>query len=332
MNFSNASAGSEHKAGASVSPLRPPVGRPRFDVLAFGCVSVDDILYVDRYPAPDDKEEVLASERHPGGLSGTALVAAARYGAKTSYAGVLGEKALSQYVIAALEAEGVSTHNARRLPGARPIHSHIIVGSKSATRNVYFDLTGVTPRAAAEIDDEFVTRTRVLFIDHQGPEATIRAAQLARHHGIPVVADFENAKVERIDELLAAPDHLVLSYRFAQQITKTTTAKEAANALWNAQRTAVVITQGKDGSWCRSATTPDARHVPALAVDALDTTGCGDVFHGVYAAALAEGRGSFDCVRRASVAAGLKATTHGGQVGIPRRGELDAALPKLGES
>ena len=50
----------------------------RIDVLGLGCAAVDDLLYVDAYPAPDSKAPVRGRERHCGGLTFTALVAAAR--------------------------------------------------------------------------------------------------------------------------------------------------------------------------------------------------------------------------------------------------------------
>jgi sugar/nucleoside kinase (ribokinase family) len=49
----------------------------------------------------------------------------------------------------------------------------------------------------------------------------------------------------------------------------------------------------------------------------VDTTGCGDVFHGAYAAALAQGMELRERVRLASAAAALKATQPGGQRDIP---------------
>ena len=50
----------------------------RFDVLGIGCVAVDDLFYVDNYPPADSKIKARRSERKCGGLTGTALVAAAQ--------------------------------------------------------------------------------------------------------------------------------------------------------------------------------------------------------------------------------------------------------------
>jgi len=71
--------------------------------------------------------------------------------------------------------------------------------------------------------------------------------------------------------------------------------------------------------------------VPALKVAVVDTTGCGDVFHGAYAGALAKGRPLAEAVRIATVAAGLKAQQPGGREGIPDWAAVEAMLPQLAE-
>ncbi len=64
----------------------------RFDILGLGCTAVDDLIYVESYPAADSKVRIRRRERQGGGLTGTALVAAARMGARCQYAGGLGER------------------------------------------------------------------------------------------------------------------------------------------------------------------------------------------------------------------------------------------------
>ena len=59
------------------------------------------------------------------------------------------------------------------------------------------------------------------------------------------------------------------------------------------------------------------KHQLAFKVKAVDTTGCGDVFHGAYAFALARGMALEERIRFAAASAALKATQPGGQAGIP---------------
>ena len=89
---------------------------------------------------------------------------------------------------------------------------------------------------------------------------------------------------------------------------------------------AVVLQIYSDEPYVSDATGKAARHFPAYAVDLVDTTGCGDVFHGAYAAALSQGEDLPRRVALASAAAALKATRRGGQAGIPYRQAVEEFL------
>jgi len=66
--------------------------------------------------------------------------------------------------------------------------------------------------------------------------------------------------------------------------------------------------------------------VPAFAVDAIDTTGAGDVFHGAYTFAIGARATQRDAIRFSSVVAALKCAHAGGREGAP---DLAAALSAL---
>src|SRR6185503_2962234 len=111
--------------------------RKQFDVIGLGCAAVDDILYVEQYPRADVKIRVLRRERHCGGLTATALVAAARLGAKCAFAGTLGFDEGSEFVLETFRREGVNTRHAVRRQGAMPVRSVVIVDEQRRTRNVF---------------------------------------------------------------------------------------------------------------------------------------------------------------------------------------------------
>ncbi len=303
----------------------------RWDILGLGCATVDELLYVEGFPAADAKTRVLRSERGCGGLTASALVAAARLGARCAYGAQLGHDADSRFVAEALQREGVDLAPVVWRDDARPIYSTIIVDVQHDTRNIFFQISG----AVGADDDlppaEIITAARVLFLDHYGTSGGIRAGRIARAAGIPIVADLERDNVPRFDELLALVDHLVISQSFALRRTGTAHPAEAARALWHNKREVVVVTCGADGSWSVCADEPArAVHHAAFAVEAVDTTGCGDVFHGAYACALARGLDLPQRIRFASAAAAIKATRHGAQTGAPFAAEVNALLKAQG--
>ena len=296
---------------------------PSTDILGLGCAAVDDLLYVASFPAADGKRRVEANGRRYGGLTGTALVAAARLGARCAYAGCLGMDEYSQSIVENFAREEVDTAQAPRLPEARVVHSTIIVGRDTGSRNIFFEDHGLIGAHDSLPPASVVRGCRVLFIDHLGMAGNLRAARLARAAGIPVVADFEDAGHPLFREVLGLVDHLILSEEFALELTGKTDPAQAAQALWHADRTVVLVTCGSRGCWsCSNATQLNACHHSAFAVKATDTTGCGDVFHGAYAAGLARDMDLDVRIQYAAAAAALKAA----RGDIPRRNEVEAFL------
>jgi len=296
-------------------------------ILGLGAVAIDELLYVDRYPPADSKVEVRRRQRQCGGLTGTALVAAARLGARCAYVGMLGDDELSRIVLENFAREGIDTAHCVRRPDARPGHSVIIVDLATKTRTIFSHVAGFMGPDPRLPEAGQIRAASVLLVDHHGLEGTIRAARIARAAGVRVVADFERDPGPPFAELLGLVDHLVISERFARALTGRPDAPSAAQALWTADREAVVITCGASGCWyLGEEAAKGPHHCPAFSVEVVDTTGCGDVFHGAYAAALAEWQGLSERVRFASGAAALKATHAGGQAGIPGRSVVERFL------
>lgn len=299
-----------------------------FDILGIGCVSVDDLLFVDAFPPPDAKVQIRRAERHFGGLAATALVAAAKLGGRCAFGGLLGHDEMSGAVEANFLQHGVDVTCAVRDSHARPIHSVIVVGAVG-TRNIFFDASAPVGASASGPSEGLIRSASVLFVDHLGPEGALRAVRIARNSGVPVVADFEEGNAPPFKELLEQVDHLILPEVFARDLTGKRSAEDAVKALWNEARDTVVVTCGAKGVRYAMAKNPnEVRTFPAFPTEVIDTTGCGDVFHGAYALALARSQGVDDRIRFASAAAALKAERTGGQVGAPTAAELDRFLKK----
>jgi len=293
----------------------------RWDILGFGIVTVDDFLIVESYPPPDAKIPVLEKTRQGGGLTGTALVAASRLGAKCAYGGILGEDELAEWTLAELEREGIDCTPVIRQPDASIIHAIIIVDKTHHTRNIFFSKAGVAFRPLTSIDATLVSQARVLFVDHGGVEGMLHAVTLAKELGIPTVADIERDEHPQAGELIAQIDHLILSASFACSFTGKDDPASAVESLHRStQRACTAVTVGEEGCWYISAEEEgNIQHHPAFEVQVVDTTGCGDVFHGAYAAGIAYGWDVSFCIRFASAAAAIKATKAGGRAGIPDR-------------
>jgi ribokinase len=274
---------------------------------------------------------VQHAERQLGGLTAIALVAAARLGAQTAFAGVLGRDELSDYCVGELKREQVNLNSLLRRADFPPVHSFIVVDAKTGTRNVFSHRAVEYKLPANWPPRELILSTRVLFLDHSALPAMVRAARIARVAGIPILADLERDSGPQFKELIELVDHLIVSEAFALRYTKAKTAQRALKRLWHSNRSTAVITLGERGCVFIDREDPGKIQAqPALRIKAVDTTGCGDVFHGAYAAALASDMAVHERIRFASAAAALKTRKLGAQAGIPTRSQLNAFLTECG--
>ena len=100
-------------------PLLAPVPPRPFDLLGVGECSLDSVLRVAALPPPGGKGVVEDWCEQPGGQVATAVLAAARLGLHTAYAGVVGDDAAAAQALAPLRAAGVDLSRVEVVPGGR---------------------------------------------------------------------------------------------------------------------------------------------------------------------------------------------------------------------
>ena len=297
-----------------------------FDILGLGTIALDNVLYVDRFPEPDTKTRASSRRQQLGGITATALIAASRLGCRCAYAGTLGESESTTKALRILEGEGVNAEHVKFEGEGGPVETTVIVDQSSQTRTIISDLTGTLGASEDHPPDELIQSSKILFVDHYGVEGMTRAAKIARSSGVSVVADLERSEWPGFDVLLSLVDHLILSREVSARITGCAGVAEMVSGMWQEDREIVVVTDGADGCWYRSRESEEVKHRPAFEVDAIDTTGCGDVFHGAYCWALLQNLPIDERIRFASAAAAVKATRLGGSPAAPTIEEVSTLL------
>jgi len=225
----------------------------RLDLVGVGCVSIDDLLYVDASPA-DDKGRIQASERQPGGNIATALVAAAGLGASVAFVGRLSDREDGAVVRADLAAHGVDLEFALPDPQARPIRATVVVFQQGDRFIAYDDATTIGLLPGDDLTPLFQARTVLLDTYALAPTMTALGSDVNR---VLIVADVE-AEVETAS--LRQVQHLVLPMAFARQLTGETEPAAIVTALWNDRRATVVVTDGADGMWFRDAARAECQY------------------------------------------------------------------------
>lgn len=303
------------------------MGKRQYDLAGFGIAAVDDIVQLPAFPERDTKVPITRIERHGGGQCTTALITAARQGLRCVYAGLLGDNDLSDFTRAALRRDHVEVEPKANYPEARPYYSIVLVDTSTGERTLLYSESGVRGPGPEDVSEELISRSRMLLVDQLGPAGTLCACRLARKWGTQILADFERAGDDQILEAIPLIDHLILPLRLALELTGVGDAPAAVTYLARTRRICTAVTDGSRGCWFIEDGN-DVVYQPSLRVEVVDTTGCGDVFHGAYAAAILLEMSSAAAIRYAAAAAALKATRSGAQQGIPDRAAVEAFLPQ----
>jgi sulfofructose kinase len=167
------------------------------DILGLGCVAVDDLLYVPSFPVANTKVRVLSWERQCGGLTGAALVTAARLGARCAFGGLLGLDELSHVIEENFLSEGVEVKFAPRAMDASVVHATVIVAAETGTRNIFYRINGRLGADDLLPTESVIWSARVLFLDHYGMVGNLRAALIGRAAGWLGPEDAVAADVKR---------------------------------------------------------------------------------------------------------------------------------------
>jgi ribokinase len=278
-------------------------------VCVVGSVNMDIGLDVVALPAPGETALATSARWTPGGKGANQAVAAARSGAQVQFVGAVGDDAAAAQLREHLSTNGVGTDGLIALPGPS---GNAVVVVDSDGENIIVVAPGANGRLTLEdaTQRRLVADCDVLLLQLEIPVATATAAaREARSAGITVML---NASPSGGDEaelamLADAVDVLVVN------------ETEAAHWVWPVPHR--VITRGARGA---SYTVDDVEiSVPAPSVDAIDTSGAGDVFAGVLAAGWATGRDR--ALRRACAAGALATLTPGAGDCAPDAEAIDKA-------
>ena len=299
-------------------------------IVGLGCLAHDRVLVTETTWAAG-KGRIVRRETRFGGNVRNALATVAALDHPAAYLATVGTSALGDEAMVDLHTHGINTHFVERVEGADPVTSTLIITS-DGERYIAFDDAQLasTPLPSGRTIDDALSEGEVLLIDAPtAPPGSIDVVLQARAVGIPVVLDAERDPTSTVRALIEAADHLVIPLSFGAELTDRESASDIAAALWNAQRSAVVLTDGPRGAY--AAESPESvRHVPAFDTPVVDTTGCGDAFHGAYAWALTRGDDRMGRVEIASAAAAVVAALPPEAKRVPSRDIIEQLLAAKG--
>lgn len=302
-------------------PLPVPA-QGRVDVVGLGVNAVDHLCVVQSFPRFDSKVRVVAYSCQPGGQVATALVALQRWGLRTAYVGTFGGDAAGELSRASLAAEGIDLSGTRSRPREANQVAVILIEATSGERTILWHRPRPLTLEPREVEREWIVSARFLHLDGVDVEAARTAATWARESGVPVAADLDTLS-EGVDSLLPLVDVLFVSREFAEGYTGRQDPEAALRELAaRSGATLAGVTLGAEGAVASC----QGRIVRCrgFQVQAVDTTGAGDVFHAGIIYALIAGWPIEEGVLFANAAAALKCRRLGGRPGIPSVAEARA--------
>lgn len=297
-------------------------------IVGIGANVYDTLITTPFYPIEDTKLRASSVKECGGGPCATGLVASSKLGASAAYIGALAKDSGGEFLLADMKRFGVSTDFVDIVEGKSSFSSYIVLSEESASRTCVFNKANLPNFEIDEKKADAIRSAQVLMVDGNELDNAVNGAKIANESGTKVLYD-AGGLYEGIEKLLPYSDILIPSEEFAIGHTGADNAEEAAKILFEKYTPEiVVITQGKNGGIIFDG--EKVEKYPAFLVDAVDSNGSGDVFHGAFAFCVTMGYNYYKACVFSSAVSALKCTKLGARDGVPTFEETIEFLKERG--
>lgn len=296
--------------------------REDIQVFGLGQCPVDYIGRIDTYPPPNVKCEFTDLTVEGGGPAATAMVALSRWGISCAMAGVVGDDPFGERAVHSLTREGIDTTGVVVRNGTASQFAFVVAEPATARRTIFWRRPTGSPLLPDELDYDIIRRVQVIHTDGLFIEASLAACETGRAAGAKVVLDAGTLREGMLD-LARLSDYCVVSEPFARSLVGDEGPLAACRCLEALGPEVVGVTLGEKGY----VAIVDGQVVqrPAYPVEAVDTTGCGDIFHAGITFGIVSGWAAQKGLAYGSWAAAMVARHLGGRAGIPTLEEAMSA-------
>lgn len=306
-------------------------------ILTVGSLNMDQVVQVIRLPRMGETVLGDGSVRLvPGGKGANQAVAMARLGADVTMAGRVGRDPFGTQLLQALQADGIDTSLVA--VDERESSGVALIFLASSGENAIVVAPGANAHVGEDVEQmqhilATLPQARALVLQLEIPLETVETLVAAGHQaGVPAILNLAPAQALPLETLRQLDVLIVnemeacflldeLSGRSGATIKNLSEASLLAKNLHSQGISKVVITLGEQGAML--AYQGNTVHIPAPAVQVVDTTAAGDCFVGAFTVALTEDMEISQALRFAVDASALKVTKFGAQSGLPTRAEVE---------
>jgi sulfofructose kinase len=269
-------------------------------------------MQVDEFPSPGVKIDAGFTTIQGGGPIPTAMVTLSRLGGKAAVIAAVGDDLFGRFVVAQLEKDRVDASYIihKKMPTAVAAGW---VEQRTGCRTIVLDLQiDIVP---SDIRLSSLPKAKLIHIDGRYMPACMKLARWARRNNVGVVFDIGSMRND-VTDIIPLVDHLICAEDFALPYTGSRKVESAIRKLRKRCCGTILVTSGVRGALGYSAQAGLVRQ-RAFRVNAVDTTGAGDAYHGAYIFGLIRGWDLKKRMEFASALAAIKCTRPGGRTGIP---------------
>jgi sulfofructose kinase len=293
-------------------------------LIVIGHAALDFVYRIDAFPPKPIKMRAREHITSGGGMAANAASAAARLGGNVSLWSRIGSDPASRLILNELERFGIDISHVKVYAGARSATAAVIVDA-SGERFIVSEDDHAMPMTANWLPLDGIADAGAVLSDLSWIEGTRAAFEASRAHHVPTLVDLDMGSGRLLTDVAHLTDYVIASAPALEAFIPGRDTENRLQSLIAQGVRHVGVTRGPDGyTWMDRDGT--VHHQPAFAVQARDTTGAGDAFHGAFTWALTEGYTEAECARLASAAAALSCLGLGARSGLPTRAELEAFL------
>lgn len=304
--------------------------RPK--IVVIGSCNTDMVVKAPALPLPGETILGGTFSMNPGGKGANQAIAAARLGADVTFISKIGYDLYGLNAMEIYKSERINTEYIFTDP-KHPTGVALISVDYSGENSII-----VAPGASRSLSPEDIDKAEakiaeadIVLMQLEIPVETVEhAAAMAYRYGVKVVlnpapaAILSEALLHNVGVIL--PNRLEAEMLSGIKVTDEQTAWLAARAIGDKGIADVVITLGRDGAFVKD--NDEYTMIPTCNVEAVDTTGAGDVFCGAFSVCLAKGQSLKECAEFANTAASIAITRIGAQSAIPYMAEVNLAIER----
>ena len=303
-------------------------------ICVIGSIGYDLTIYMYKFPKAGETIVGKKFIQNPGGKGDNQVIASARVGGDVTFIGAVGDDNYGELLKKNLEENKVKTHM-KIVPNMSSQIATILIDESGENRIV------IVPGAnnfvdKKQIDDNYdiIKECDIILMQLEIPMETVEYVVDKFYELNKIIILNPAPGAELSDNIIKKCTYLTPNENEIGLITKMPydtidNIKSAAKCLFDKGAQNILVTLGEKGAYLKNKN--DDIIISTLKVKALDTTGAGDCFNGVFAACLAMGKNAIEAIKYANVASSISVTRSGAVPSLPYKNEVDEKFKEYKE-